>query len=249
MVLPFFPAHKPLRKWTGVILLDLVNNWVAAGIAMTVAALSQWRTISIFHLYICTNLASTIPIFSPIAAGVIDRRSNRSRSMLQAAYFVFYGILRLAMSTHLLHRFRFWENTSGQCFTILRFRSAMIEILKIETRTVLIVLVACYVASDLLLVALILIMQMRLMRVVQERTLEVLKDVLPALPYAAIIRAVSGFSFLGLFIVNASWTVIIVYSNQRHVLGDEYVFTFGQVGALVALAGSFYAIVNSFLRK
>ena len=96
--------------------LELINNWVAVGIAVIIAAFSQWRTISTFHLFICSNLASTIPIFNPMGIAVIDPRSNQS--LLQIAYFALYGMLRLAISTYLIYRFRSWGNASGHCFVI-----------------------------------------------------------------------------------------------------------------------------------
>jgi len=51
------------------------------------------------------------------------------------------------------------------------------------------------------------------------------------------------------FIWNAYWTITTILANQGHVLGDEYIFTFGQVGALVAFFASFYAIGNSYISK
>ena len=38
---------------------------------------------------------------------------------------------------------------------------------------------------------------------------------------------------VGPFIWNVAWASAILRANQGHVLGDEYIFTFGQVGALV----------------
>ena len=51
------------------------------------------------------------------------------------------------------------------------------------------------------------------------------------------------------FIWNAYWTITTVLANQGHVLRDEYIFTFGQVGALVAFVASFYTIGGSYLSK
>jgi len=249
ILLPFFPAHEPLRKWTGVMLLDLVNNWVAVGIAMIIAAFSQWRTISILHLYICSNLAYTIPIFNPIAAGVIDPHSNRSRSKLQVAYFLFYAMLRLAMSANLIYRFQFWENIPGQCFDT----GASPVYIEIDTRTSLIALTACYIALDLSFATLVLIRPLRHGREIRGTVLDFLKGLAhpgwTQNPYTVIMRGSQVCLYLGLFTGNAISTITIVHANRGRLLGDEYMFTFGQVGVLVALAGSFYAIVNSFLRK
>ena len=54
---------------------------------------------------------------------------------------------------------------------------------------------------------------------------------------------------VGSFIWNTSWTVAVLLANRGHVLGDEYIFTFGQVGALVAVVASLYGIVSSYLGK
>ena len=241
ILLPVFPAHEPLRKWTGVLLLDLVNNWVAVGIALIIAAFSQWKTISIFHLYICSNLAFTIPIFNPTAVGVIDPHSNRS--MLQVAYFILYGMLRLALSAYLIYRFRYWENTSGRCFAVSHAGPVHIGM---ETRTKLIALTACYIALDLSLATLGLIRQIRRGRAVLDFTKGLVHPAWTQKKYTAVMR---GGLYLGLFTGNIISTITLVHANRGHVLGDEYMFTFGQVGALVVLAGSFYAMVNSFLRK
>jgi hypothetical protein len=54
----------------------------------------------------------------------------------------------------------------------------------------------------------------------------------------------------GCFLIwDAGWTASLVLTNKTHILGDEYIFSFGQVGALVTLAASFYKIGNSYLGK
>jgi hypothetical protein len=58
------------------------------------------------------------------------------------------------------------------------------------------------------------------------------------------------FSLRAFFLTwDAYWTITFVLANRTHILGDEYIFSFGQVGALVTLAASFYKIWNSYLGK
>ena len=52
-----------------------------------------------------------------------------------------------------------------------------------------------------------------------------------------------------LFIWNTYWTIALIRANQGHVVGDENIFTFGQVGSLVALVASLYGIVSTYLGK
>jgi hypothetical protein len=92
--------------------LGLAADWVTVGFAMTIAALSQWKTVSMFHLFLCGSLADVIPIIDPTWTGRVDRRSGR----LQAIYLVSYRVLRVAILSYVIHRFRLWSNTPGQCF-------------------------------------------------------------------------------------------------------------------------------------
>jgi len=229
------------------VLLDLINNWIAVGIAMIIAAFSQWRTISTFHLYICSNLVSTIPIINPIGTGIIDPRSKQS--LLHAAYFIFYGMLRLAISAYLIHRFRFWENTPGHCFVIPH------ALPHIDVRVLLILGTALRIVWDLTFTVMALIGVIFGWRGIQgmvQDFLEGLKQESASIPMApiVIICVLNFFApYVVPFIWNIYWTITIALANQGHVLGDEYIFTFGQVGALVALVASLYAIGSSYLSE
>ena len=217
---------------------------------MIIAAFSQWRTISTFHLFICSNLASTIPIFNPMGIAVIDPRSNQS--LLQVAYFALYGMLRLAISTYLIYRFRSWGNTSGQCFVIPH------SLPHIDVRLPLILGTAFRIVWDLSFTMLALRWLIRSIlrrREIQGTVQDFLQDQKQKsawiqMAYIVIACVVNFFSpYMVPFIWNAYWTITIVLANQGHVLGDEYIFTFGQVGALVAFVASFYAMGSSYLSK
>ena len=238
----YFPAHEPLQKWTGEMLLDLINSWVVVGIAVIIAAFSQWRTISLFHLFICSNLASTIPIFNPTATGIIKRHSNRS--MLQRAYFTFYVILRIALSVYLIYRFGFWGNTPGQCFVIPQYS---LQMLGATLRIVWDTLFNTPVVGWLIKAT---SRQHEIQGTPQER-LEALKQESARIQLRDSVISLMALWFAHVvpLIWNAYWTTTVVLANQGHVLGDEYIFTFGQVGALVVFFASFYTIGNSYLRK
>jgi len=215
-----------------------------------IAALTQWRTISIFHLFICSNLASTIPIFNHKVTRMIDPRS--SQSLLQTAYFAYFGMLRLAISAYLIYRFRFWGNKPGQCFIIPHAPP------HIDVRVPLILGTALRIVWDLsyfpqALGQFIMAIQGRdqIQRTVQDFLQDQKqKSAWTRMTYVVIACVVNVFfPYVVPFIWNAYWTITIVLANRGHILGDEYIYTFGQVVALVAFVASFYAIGSSYLRK
>ena len=217
---------------------------------MIIAAFSQWRTISIFHLFICSNLASTVPIISPTVTGIIARPSNRL--MLQRAFFIFFLILRISLSAYLIHRFRFWANTPGQCFVLppesLDGQNSTVELLMFGA-----VLSVIFQSVEVALSIKTAVAESR-RHGIKKTLQEHLKDWKRR---PAGIRRLRTFNHVSdLFfdhvvslIWNIWWTVRVILANHSHVLGDEYTFTFGQVGALVVFVASFYAIANSYIRK
>jgi len=229
------------------VLLDLVNNWTAVGIAMIIATFSQWRTISTFHLLICSNLASTIPVFNPTAMGVLDKYSRQTA--LQHAYVAFYGMLRLAISAYLIHRLRFWENTSGQCFVIPRAHP------RVDVRVALTLGAALRIAADLIATAASLYRIGREISGWRDRDVlanpDIRLDFKQGLDRKEKVFLVSACVILFVIpiIWNTCWTITIVLANQGYILGDEYSLNFGQVGTLVAFVASFYVIWSSYLSK
>jgi len=214
---------------------------------MIIATFSQWRTISTFHLFICSNLASTIPVFAAQGIGLTDPRSNQSP--LQRTYFAFYAMLRLGISAFLIYRFRFWGNTSGQCFVIPH------ALPHIGLRVPLILGTTLRIAWDLGYTVITLFWLIGKIRG-SPTTPRTVQDWLQQKPASTrtmyiVIGSVINVSvpYVVPFIWNAYWTITIVLANQGHVLGDEYLFTFGQVGALVAFVASFYTIGSSYLSK
>jgi len=187
-----------------------------------------------------------------MGVGLIDPRSNRSQSVLQAAYFIFYGMLRLALSAYLMHRFRFWGDTPGECFVIPH------ALPHIDVRLPLILGTALRIVWDLSFTMMTLLWLIKAilrrgeMQVTAQDFLDDLKQK-SARIQMTYITVMCVINFLAPYVVpfiwNVSWTITIVLANQGHVLGDEYIFTFGQVGALVAFVASFYAISSSYLRK
>ena len=113
-ILRYFFRHKAhLREWLKALQFGLITDWVTVGFAMTIAGLSQWRTISMFHLFLCSNLADVIGMQIPSWRGLKQWRSSR----LQIVYFTSYSMLRIALLSYLIYRFvRFWSNTPGECF-------------------------------------------------------------------------------------------------------------------------------------
>jgi len=213
---------------------------------MITAAFSQWRTISTFHLFICSNLASTIPIFNSMAIGVIDPRSNQS--LLQRAYFIFYGMLRLAISAYLIYRFRFWGNTPGQCFVIPH------ALPHIDVRVPLILGTALRIAWDLLFTA-VLSLQLTCEILGWSEAKSLPLEASLGLKQESSLNDMKVYAYLGVitflvpFIWNAYWTITILIANRGHVLGDDYAFTVGQVCALIAFVASFHIIWSSYLSK
>ena len=149
----------------------------------------------------------------------IDHRSNLA--MLHRAYFAIYGILRLAISSYLIYRFRIWGNTPGRCFVVPHVLP------HIDVRVPLIFGTALRIAWD------------RSMTMISARALIigifVQRKAWPSSPLGDLLGSEQEFpsdlkgsltfwgaiSFLVPFIWNASWTLTIVVMNQGHVLGDE----------------------------
>ena len=243
----------------GELLLELINNWVVVGITVIISAFSQWRTISLFHVFICSNLATTIPIISPTWTGIIERPSYRL--MLQRAYFIFFSLSRISLSAYLIHRFRCWENTPGQCFVLPPTPWGdllhKIESLRhISAVQVLIFGSALRIISQS--VGIVLSIKAAVVEFRWHEIGETLQECLedwkqrPARVRRRNIIIQVSILFLNFVIPliwNTYWTTRIVLANHSHLLGDEYTFTFGQVSALVAFVASFYAIANSYIRK
>ena len=226
---------------------------------MIIAAFSQWRTISIFHLFICSNLASTVPTINPTWTRIIERPSDRL--MLQRAYFIFFLISRISLSAYLIHRFRFWENTPGNCFVLLPTPLGnllqKIEFLRPIGAVELLIagsalrIILQSVAIALSIKAAVVEFRWHEIGKTLQELLEDWKQKPARIRRLNIIIQVSilFLNFVVPLIWNIYWTTRVVLANHSHVLGDEYTFTFGQVGALVVFVASFYAIANSYLRK
>ena len=285
-ILWYFFRHKTyLRERIEALHLGLITDWVTVGFAMTIAGLSQWSTISMFHLFLCSNLADTIVIQIPSWRNLINWRSNR----LQIIYFTSYSMIRITLLSYLIHRFvRFWSNTPGECFIPYEGGTGSPDELLI-----LIVGMGLSIAWDVyfIIVAIFEIHK----AAVKHRSQEIEKSIGAGAQDTEAVstnnqktqeaafwtkRKENACIFLAKFKVktrdtgfwtkrtkhviiflsraalrggflawNAYWTITFVLANRTHISGNEYIFSFGQVGALVTLAASVYKILNSYLGK
>ena len=194
-----------------------------------------------FHLFICSNLSGTV------MPTVLIGKGHTRRIRGQIAWSMLYLILRIAISAYVLSRLRFWSDTPGQCFIIPV--APHIDGIKLFTAWT-----ALRIAAGV--VQLIIFLRVgKSMRQIQGSmgTTKPLTDGhLERSRASCLVWSYVLFKILMPvvpFIFNTYWTVALVLANQGHVLGDENIFTFGQVGALVALVASLYGIVSSYLGK
>ena len=236
-------GDKHLHTWVEARALDMHNNWVAAGIVMIIAAFSQWRTISMFHLFLCANLSSTVPITVQFGK---DNNDHSKRTRVQYAYFIFYGILRIAISAFYVYRLRFWSTTPGQCFVI------PVIIPYTDGVKAFLAWTAIRITEEVMLVLALLYSQC-VSFLVPERNMEKQISHQKDPQEEKLSSPTQGLSSFkapkadGPLILNAYCTIRVLLANRGHVLGGEYTFTFGQVGALVALVASLYGTVSSYL--
>ena len=52
-----------------------------------------------------------------------------------------------------------------------------------------------------------------------------------------------------MLLISSVWSIYIVLANRTQIVGDENIFSFGQVTALVTLGTSFYKIGDSLYSK
>ena len=229
--------HESLNKLKS----ELADDWVAMGLAMTIAALSQWSTISIFHLYLCTTFATTIP-----AVGFIRSDYTRwSQDPLRTIYFTAFRMSRIVLLSCFIYRFvQFWGNAPGQCFRFTK--DPGIPGIPVASDDALgksvIANMAILILVDILVgIEMLLHMSNANYR---NRVAQITKawDARHPFPLKPIIGAsiILPSSILGINTVLASRTQII---------GDENSFSFGQVTALVTLVASFYKMGKSIYSK
>ena len=258
----FFPKKKLLRKWLESLQAGLITDWVTMGLAMIIAALTQWRTISMFHLFICASLAITIPTEGAGWEDIIAWERDR----LQFIFLMCFRMLRIAILSYLIYRFvRLWSNTPGQCF-ILSVHTSYPDNIKFP-----ITLIAFCILSDasfgirtLFYITSTTCRQhvaamdelKKDLAVVPDATLDAAldrlsKDLNADLNVIKMIFGITAFltrSFgRGTFaMINSAYSIWLVFANRGNIVGDEYILGFGQVAALVTLGASLYKIWISF---
>ena len=209
-----------------------------------------------FHLFICANLVVIIPTPNFLW---LNRRGTR----LQHIYFTTFEILQFAILSYLLYRFVWlWSNTSGQCFIAWPDGTGSPEEM--------VVLFVRMAFSAALMIPFIMASLVDINRGVPRRSQEETGTAAEVQDVEATTidgqkpqdttfwtkRKKHVLIFLGRFF--ARWLLSIwgtylvmevVRANRAYMLGDEYIFSFGQVAALVAFAASLYKIGNSFFGK
>jgi hypothetical protein len=256
----FLPHKTHLRERLEVLKLGLETDWVTAGFAMTIASLSQWRTISIFHIFLCSAFATWIPDVDPTWKGLTHWQNKR----LKIIYSTSYRILRLATWIYVLYLVKwFWSNKPGQCFISSLGDTSS----SFEARTYAVFLMAISILMETfgIIVALVYINKAISYR---SREGEDKATELQDMKAASIDnqktqdtafwtkRQKRTLIFLAKFVLkgltaasHAYWVIGLVLANRAHISGDEYCFSFGQVSALVLLATSFYKMWSSYVGK
>ena len=198
---------------------DLATDWVAVGLAMTIAALSQWSTISIYHLFLCATFAVTIQ-------GVTQ---SDDIGRLRIIYFMAFRMLRIVLLIYFLYRFvRFWGNAPGQCFHLsMEIPIPWLRVLQIPddvNEKFAITFMAFSILGD------VLACMMKPVTNYDKPTW---------------LEANGGI----LILCSSIMGIQIVLANRTQIIGNENSIGFGQVTALVTLVTTFYKIGESIHGK
>ena len=239
VVWALYRDEKVLRDCLNDLKLDLAFDWVAVGLAMTIAALTQWNTISIYHLYLSASFAITIPIEGFTRGDYI----RWSKHPLRAIFFTAFRMSLVVLLSYFIHRFgRFWGNAPGQCFHLsmenpipwLRFMDIPDDV----NEKFVIITMALSSLLDILGYILILLYYLSNASV-RDRVAQIRK-----------VHDISTTVVGGSLIISSSASGIqVVLANRTQIIGDENTFSFGQVVALVTLVASFFKIGDSLHSK
>jgi len=220
---------------------------------MAIAAFSQWRTLSIFHLSLCSFLAAAIPTVCPNCINPISWRNKR----LKIIYFMSFKMLRVATFVYLIHRsLRLWSNNPGQCFITVTGTTGDPE----EGKTFAVLVIIATTSETCSITAAIVKIREAISYQSREEndTATEVQDMGATVMDTAfwterkkrtlifLTRVVAG----GLPLTYITYEIIdFILANRTHILGDENILSFGQVTPLVMLAVSFYRIWDSWSGK
>jgi len=256
----FAPNNTQLRERLEVLRLGIITGWVTMGFAMAIAAFSQWRTLSMFHWSLCSLLAATIPTLCPNCIDPINWQSKR----LKIIYFMAYKMLRVATFSYLIYRsLGPWSNNPGRCFITMMGTTGG----PIEGRMFAVLLMfATSSETCSITVALVNIIREAISYQSREEndTATEVQDMGATVidnqntqdtafwterkkhTLIFLARVVAG----GLPLTSITyWIIHVILANRMHILGDENIFSFGQVTPLVMLAALFYRIWDSYPGK
>jgi len=233
--------------------MEIITDWVSVGFALIIASLSQWRTLSLYHLYLCVNFSCFIPV-------TWQDSVERGRDRLLAIYFMSYTMLRVAITSYFIYRSeRSWSNAPGQCFIMYEGGTGSPD--EVSTLTV---WMGLFIVRDVFSIISVLAkvfkasrgQRAKLTASESQDVKAVSTDIHMTQDTGVCNRRTQRLGFLfslvvtcSQYITNVTWAAGITRANRTHISGDEHSFTFGQVTAVVTLVATFYKIVTSCLSK
>jgi len=240
------PSKPRLRKRLEDLYLWIITTWVSVGFAMAISAFTQWRTITIFHLTVCTLLANAIPTVRP--TWISPKNSRRMR--LKIIYCMSYSILRIAASSYLIYRLvRRWRNSPGPCLLVSSGTVGTIQgsnerhTFAVMRMTPVVLLDTCYIIAALVKIGRLAFCESR-----EEAANQNTRDRAKGKKHTLIFftRLVIRGS---VFTLTTHAAIAVILANRAYILGNVNVLSFGQVIPLAALAASFYRIWDSYVGR
>ena len=247
----FFHHKEDLRDCLDDLKLELTTDWVAVGLAMTIAALSQWSTISIFHLFLCASFATTIPTEGFTQNDFIGWPQDRLRTI----YFTAFRILRIVLLSYFIYRFvRFWGNAPGQCFHLSRdpgipwLRTLHISD-DVNEKFVIVFMALCILLDISIVIGILVYMSNANYRNRVAQNIKAVNAQDKTERFQRVLLLVRNVAGGFLVLASSVLGIQVVLANRTQIIGDENSFSFGQVTALVTLVVSFYKIGDSLHSK
>ena len=234
-VLKHFPSKQTKQKeWIDTLLTEFLFGSTAAGYALCIAAFSQWKTITAYHLFLCDTILFFLSTVTMHSFGLTFFRPQKPLNRTLSAYFLGYKMLLIAIRCVNIYRLStVWEDMDGKCF-ITFFHGNGNTSERDDAVLWLYINLVWYLLGQLV------------PALVSRSGWSELWA--PQNPKARLILIIlfghipSAFFFFS----NVQWTVTLMRANRRLIDGNEFEFGFGQVGALVTLCLSFGRALISY---
>ena len=106
-----------LKEWIDSLLAESVFGTTAAAYALCIAAFTQWKTITAYHLFLCDTLLSSLAPVTIHSHGLTLFRPQKLLDRILIVYFLGNKILMISIKCVNIYRFSIvWADMAGKCF-------------------------------------------------------------------------------------------------------------------------------------